>query len=221
MTELDKIVEQQLNNYKLAVSEIIKNNTKSLVEDDIMQLIHKPPLDSMDMIKSKFLAVAKKEKIIVKTENMDSIIERYREKLGRDLRFIKKFRAEELIKDTTSFTPERATDVIRITKKQLTVINKKINGDIKKIISNDITKLLTDQINKIYSIEEDSSNYKKIFDELVKYFKNTYQKQLIESMNFKILVKDTILINSVKEQGERYLFTKNHSRINSLIEEDN
>ena len=32
----------------------------------------------------------------------------------------------------------------------------------------------------------------------------------------KILVKDTTLINGVKEQGERYIFTKTNSRIKDL-----
>ena len=37
--------------------------------------------------------------------------------------------------------------------------------------------------------------------------------QLLENIDFKILVKDTILINSFKEQSDRYLFTLENSRI--------
>ena len=50
----------------------------------------------------------------------------------------------------------------------------------------------------------------------LKYFRITYQKQFMENINLKILVKDTTLINGVKEQGERYIFTKMNSRINNL-----
>ena len=42
---------------------------------------------------------------------------------------------------------------------------------------------------------------------------STYQKQLIETMTVKIIVKDRTLINGVVEQGERYLFTKSNSHI--------
>ena len=46
---------------------------------------------------------------------------------------------------------------------------------------------------------------------MVKFLQTTYIKQLLESVDFKIIVKDTTLINRVKEQGERYLFTKKNS----------
>ena len=48
-----EILEQHITSYKNAIIEIIKNNTNSLVDDDIMSLIRKPPLDSMDLIQSK------------------------------------------------------------------------------------------------------------------------------------------------------------------------
>ena len=38
-------------------------------------------------------------------------------------------------------------------------------------------------------------------------------RQLFENIDIKILIKDTTLINIVKEQTERYLFTLNNSRI--------
>ena len=55
---------QHIVNYKNTIIEVIKNNTNSLVDDDIMSLIRKPPLDSMDLIQSKFLSMAKKNKIV-------------------------------------------------------------------------------------------------------------------------------------------------------------
>ena len=42
--------------------EIVNNNTNSLIDNDIIFFDKKPPLDSMDQIKTKFLALAKKEK---------------------------------------------------------------------------------------------------------------------------------------------------------------
>ena len=53
----------------------------------------------------------------------------------------------------------------------------------------------------------------KIVSEVSKYVKGSYQKQLLDNIDFKILVKDTTLINGTKEQSERYLFTLNNSRL--------
>ena len=54
---------------------------------------------------------------------------------------------------------------------------------------------------------------KKIVTEVTKFVNGSYQKQLLENVDFKVLVKDTILMNGTKEQNERYLFTLNNSRI--------
>ena len=219
MTELDKIIEQQLNNYKLAINEIIINNTNSLYEDDILYLIDKPPLDSMDVIKVKILSVAKKEEIVIDSNYMNDIIDNYRKNLSNDLKFIKRLRIKKLTTDIDSFNPQKDYEIIKITKKQLSEINKLINNKMKKLISDAIEQLLVSNISNIYSIDESSEKYVKIYKELSKYLKNVYKKQLIENINIKILVKDTILINSVREQGERYLFTKNNSRVNLLNED--
>ena len=64
MNELEKLMQQHVENYKKAVLEIVNNNTNSLIDNDIIFLIKKPPLDSMDQIKTKFLVLAKKEKIL-------------------------------------------------------------------------------------------------------------------------------------------------------------
>ena len=48
MNELEKLMQQHVENYKNAVLEIVNNNTNSLIDNDIIFLIKKPPLDSMD-----------------------------------------------------------------------------------------------------------------------------------------------------------------------------
>lgn len=218
MGELDMIREQHLNNYKNAVVEIIKNNTNSLVDDDIMSLIKEPPLDSMDVIKSKFLSVAKKENIVVKTDDMNKIVDLYRNSIKEEFSFFRKTRIEELSKNISSFNGEKDYEVIKITKKQLSDINRKINIHLKKVLGDCIDRLLVNKLDQIFISELDEDQTKNIYRELSKYFKSNYKKQLIENINFKMLVKDTTLINGIKEQGERYIFTKNHSRINQIEE---
>ena len=59
----------------------------------------------------------------------------------------------------------------------------------------------------------------KIIDDIVKFFKGAYQKQLLENVDFKTLVKDTTLVNNVRSHGERHLFTLANSRL--FKQEDN
>ena len=183
-----------------------------------MSLIKEPPLDSMDVIKSKFLSVAKKENIVVKTDDMNKIVDLYRNSIKEEFSFFRKTRIEELSKNISSFNGEKDYEVIKITKKQLSDINRKINIHLKKVLGDCIDRLLVNKLDQIFISELDEDQTKNIYRELSKYFKSNYKKQLIENINFKMLVKDTTLINGIKEQGERYIFTKNHSRINQIEE---
>ena len=151
---LKNLKEQHFNNYKKAILEIVKNNSNVLVDEDIMSLFRKPPLDSMDLIKSKCLDLAKKNKLVIDVTSLDNMLDKYRTNLFELCDCIKKTRILEL----------------------------------------------ENVINKFY-------------EELKKYLNNSYQKQLLENVDFKILVKDTILTNNIKEQGERHIFTLNNSRI--------
>ena len=63
--EMSKFLEQHENNYRRAVLDNIKNNTDVLVDQDITSLLKKPPLDSMDLIREKFLDLAKKNIIVL------------------------------------------------------------------------------------------------------------------------------------------------------------
>ncbi len=216
MTELDDIKEQSLNNYRLAVKEIIKNNTTSLLEDDIMSLIRKPPLDSMDVIKNKFLTLAKREDVVLNTQYLDKMLEDYREKISKDFSFIKECRINDLSKDVMVFVPKKQFDTMKITKKQLNLVNKKINSILKEKIVEIVNIFIIDNIKDVFGDNVDDLKYSKINKELIKYFKSVYPKEILENINLKLLVKDTTLINGVREQSERYIFTETNSRINDL-----
>lgn len=71
---LEEFKRQHLQTYKKAVEEIIKNNTKALIDEDICSLIKQPPLDSMDSVKNKLISLAKKEKLILNTEKLNSLV---------------------------------------------------------------------------------------------------------------------------------------------------
>ena len=48
-----------LDNYRRALVDTLVNNTNALFDEDIASLLKKPPLDSMDVIKSRFLDLRK------------------------------------------------------------------------------------------------------------------------------------------------------------------
>ena len=94
-------------------------------------------------------------------------------------------------------------------------INKIIKKNVKQIIDESVQKNILDNICNIFTNDVDNDKKQKISKEIFKFLdkRGIYQKQLLENIDFKILVKDTTLINGLKEQAERYVFTKNNSRL--------
>ena len=208
-----KFKEQHLNNYKLAILETIKNNTNALVDDDLMSLIKKPPLDSMDVIRTKFLDLAKKNHIILNIEALDQMMDKYRKDLAKSGSIVKKERLDILNDLINNYNFEKDTDIFKIRKKDLEVVNKKIKKVLKDSLKENTEKDIIKNIKKLFSEVEDEVKMKKIVDDITKFVNGTYQRQLLENIDIKVLVKDTTLINGVKEQSERYLFTLENSRL--------
>ena len=210
--DLQELQKQHYNNYVEAVKETVRANTLSLLENDINPLFKTPPLDSMDQIKNKFLMTAKKEKIIIETEQLNKILEDFRKNIVKNLEKIINVRDKAIIDGFDNYISEGKN--IKLTKTELNNISKKV----KKIIKEELDLCVNNDV-----LKKEDNNFKetneeyvvKVKQELEKFFNNKgiYQKQLLESIDFKLLVKDTILINGIKEQTERYLFTLNNSRI--------
>ena len=217
MNEVEELKRQHLNTYKNATKEIVNNNTKSLVEGDIISLVKKPPLDSMDLIKSKLISLAKKEKIVLNTRELENLISNYRSYLEKTLLNLIEIRKEDLLVKIDSFEPTRESEIIKIQKKDLDAINKKIKVELKKILEDSYEKELFDDLDKIYGVDTENFLKENINKTFKKFMKSTYQKQLNENISIKILVKDRTLMSGIMEQGERYLFTKSNSH---LFDED-
>lgn len=213
MNDMEQIKKQHLNTYKNATKEIVINNTKALVENDIISLIKKPPLDSMDIIKTKLISLAKKEKIILSTEKLDNLIKNYRDFLEDKLLSLRKIREDYLIRKIDEFVPERETEIIKIQKKELDSINKTLKQDLKKILDLSQTEILFNNLDTIYEDGIDEEIKSRINKAFTKFMKSTYQKQLNESIAIKTMVKDRTLLSGILEQGERYLFTKSNSHL--------
>lgn len=215
---LEQFKKQHIENYRKAILENIRNNTTVLVDEDIMSLLKKPPLDSMDVIKTKFLDLAKKGKVILNTDELDNMLEVYRKDVIKCCDEIKNIRIEELSEKVESITLEKNMDIIKLNKKDFSDINKKIKKIVKDQIKNSVENKIVKNVNKLFTKNIDVDCEKKLTKELIKFVNGSYQRQLLENVDIKVLVKDTTLMNGVKEQAERYLFTLENSR---LFKEDN
>ncbi len=209
---LEQLRRQHIDNYKNAIIDIINNNTNVLVEEDIMSLLRKPPLDSMDLIKTKFLDLAKKNKIILNTDELSNMIDNYRSNLMNEVLNIKDIRVKELTKEFKKIKYED-NEVFKLNKKDFTKVDKDIKKLLKDQLGNSYNTFILKNIDNIYSEDVDSNIRNSINTNISKYINGSYQRQLLENFDIKVLVKDTTLINSIKEQNERYLFTINNSRI--------
>ena len=209
---------QHIETYKNAVRENILNNTNVLVDEDIMSLLKKPPLDSMDFIKCKFLDLAKKNKIVLNTEELSKILDNYRKYLLKSLPEIKKLRVDSLTEIIGKVDFSKDSDVIKVKRGDFNNINKEIKKSINTYLSDGFEKQILKNIKNVFKDDVDENAKNKIITDITKYIKGAYHKQLIENLDMKILVKDTTLINTVKETTDRYLFTLSNSR---LLNDDN
>lgn len=212
-SEINKMKLEHERGYKNTILDIIKNNTNVLVNEDIKTLLSTPPLDSMDTIKSKFLELSKKNKTILNTEKLNNMISKYRKSLLKCSKEIYDLRISVLNKKVEDIVLEKKGSIIKINKKDFNDLNKKIKNILKKSLKDSYDDIIDKQIKTIFDGKIEEDIYDKFHNDISKYIKTTYQKQLFESLEIKILVKDTTLINATKEQGERYLYILDNSRI--------
>lgn len=215
MTEetIEDFRKKHFENYKNAVLETLKNNTTSLFMDDILSLLQKPPLDSMDIIKCKFLDLAKKYNTIIQSETLNRLLEEYRNDIISYISEWEAIRIKELKAIIEKFVPKKETDVIKFNKKDFTPLNRKLKKKMKADIMDILNKKIVNNVNSLFTDDLDEKIEKNLSTEMIKFIQTTYIKQLLENIDFKIIVKDTTLINGVREQGERFIFTKMNSHL--------
>lgn len=211
--QIENFEKQHLKNYQNALIEIVNNNTKSLVDEDILSLVKEPPLDSMDTIKLKLIELAKKKNIVLELTQTNELISHFRQELLKSFLDIKKIRSEILIKKVIEFIPNRESEILEFTNYDLEIINKKIKSETNKILKNHIKNNLLEKMILIYQNDTDDQVKNSIKKDFSKYMNTTYQKKVKQNIEIKILVKDRTLVNGTAEQGERYLFTKSNSHI--------
>jgi len=211
--DLKYLKRQHILNYKNNALQIILNNNNSLFDEDIMSLFKKPPLESMDLIKNKLIGITKKYNIIINTDNYNDIDSKYRERLSELCNKIKKVRLDSYNDIVNSFNfDNNNNEVIKLLKKDTIVLDKEIRKKFKTGIVEAIDNSFLEKFDKLFVDEPDDKIRNEIIDKFDKFI-NKYLKQLLENIDIKILVKDTILINNIKEEGDKYLYTLNNSHL--------
>jgi hypothetical protein len=206
--DIEKLKDEHFNTYKNAVIANIENNSTILVKEDLYSLINKPPLDSMDLLKNKIIDLAKKNKIVIDNNDLDKILDNYRKKVIKEFDNFIKTRTTFYTDLVSSIKRENDSTTIKILKKDLCNYNKKMKKDIKKIIVDNTDSLILKKSINIFKVDDSNIN-----SDLNKFINKTYIKQFLENVDIKILVKDATLINTIKEQTERYQFTLSNSHL--------
>ena len=138
----------------------------------------------------------------------------YRNSLSKVIEEIQKERISVLNKKVNSFK-YKENEVLEFYKKDFISLDK----DLKKILKDNMNssyEKISKNIDKIFDKKIDDSIKTKIIDDIEKFINKNYQKKIMDSFDIKVLVKDTILINSINEQNERYIFVLNNSRLFSI-----
>lgn len=212
--DLNYLKRQHIVNYKNTALQKILNNNNSLFDEDIMSLLKKPPLESMDFIKTKLINITKRYKIIIDTSNYNDIDDKYREDLLDLCNKLKEVRLNYYNDIVNGFSfDNNNNEVIKILKKDTTDLNKNMRKYFKNGIIEAFDVNYGKNFDKLFVDEVDSNTKEEIYDKFVKYINSIFIKQLLESIDIKVLVKDTILINSFKEEADKYLYTLNNSHL--------
>ncbi len=212
MIGVEDLERQHLETYKNAILELIRNNTEILITEDIISLLRQPPLDSMDSVKTRLFNLSKRFGIVLDKEVVDGLLNAYRVQLIEKFSNIGEDRVHRLSKLVEDFFPKKESDMIKIPKKEFSSINSKIKKISKEKIKSANQSLLSG-LPKLFKEDIDNECRIKIIDDMRKYLLGNYSKDLIENIELKIVIKDTTLMNSILEQGERYLFTKSNSHL--------
>ena len=188
--------------------ELASNNTNYLIEDDIINGVIDVPLEAMDTVKQRLLNIAKHNGLVLDSNKFNEILSDYKNSLKKEFRSVYKKRIKIIEDSYSKMNDDKPLDLVKDLKKELVKFNKETKKQCKEIILNLVKEKLISNLDLI--VNESNANFKK---EVMKFLQNVYVKQILETIDMKILVKDTILLNSLKEQLERFVFTKENSHL--------
>ena len=204
----EDILKQHKEILMTAGVELATNNTNSLIEDDIINGVIEVPLEAMDTVKQRVLNIAKHNNLILNSDKFNEVLISYKEELKKEFRNIFKKRIKLIEDNYSKFDDDKPMDLVKNLKKELVKFNKEAKKEEKQIITSLVKEKIISNLDLI--VKDDNTTFKK---DATKFLQTTYVKQILETVDMKILVKDTILLNSLKEQIERFVFTKENSHL--------
>ncbi len=204
----EDILKQHKQILMTAGLELATNNTNSLIEDDIINGVIEVPLEAMDTVKQRVLNIAKHNNLILNSDKFNEVLISYKEELKKEFRNTFKKRIKLIEDNYSKFDDDKPMDLVKNLKKELVKFNKEAKKEEKQIITSLVKEKIISNLDLI--VKDDNTTFKK---DATKFLQTTYVKQILETVDMKILVKDTILLNSLKEQIERFVFTMENSHL--------
>ena len=204
----EDILKQHKQILMTAGLELATNNTNSLIEDDIINGVIEVPLEAMDTVKQRVLNIAKHNNLILNSDKFNEVLISYKEELKKKFRNIFKKRIKLIEDNYSKFDDDKPMDLVKNLKKELVKFNKEAKKEEKQVLTSLVKEKIISNLDLI--VKDDNTTFKK---DATKFLQTTYVKQILETVDMKILVKDTILLNSLKEQIERFIFTMENSHL--------
>lgn len=204
----EDILKQHKQILMTAGLELATNNTNSLIEDDIINGVIEVPLEAMDTVKQRVLNIAKNNSLVLNSDKFNEVLISYKEELKKKFRNIFKKRIKLIEDNYSKLDDDKPMDLVKNLKKDLVKFNKEAKKEEKQVLTSIVKEKLVSNLDLI--VKDDNTTFKK---DVTKFLQTTYVKQIIETIDMKILVKDTILLNSLKEQIERFVFTMENSHL--------
>ena len=204
----EDILKQHKQILMTAGLELATNNTNSLIEDDIINGVIEVPLEAMDTLKQRVLNIAKYNNLILNSDKFSEVLTNYKNDLKKELRNIFKRRIDIIKENYSKMDDDKPLELVKNLKKDLVKFNKDAKKEEKQVLTVLVKENLVSNLDLI--VKDSNSTFKK---DATKFLQTIYVKQILETIDMKILVKDTILLNSLKEQIERFVFTKENSHL--------
>lgn len=204
----DDILKQHKQILMTAGLELATNNTNSLIEDDIINGVIEVPLEAMDTVKQRVLNIAKHNNLILNSDKFNVVLTSYKDELKKQFRNLFKKRIKLIEDNYSKFDDDKPMDLVKNLKKELVKFNKEAKKEEKQVLTSLVKEKIISNLDLI--VKDDNTTFKK---DATKFLQTTYVKQILETVDMKILVKDTILLNSLKEQIERFVFTMENSHL--------
>ena len=204
----EDILKQHKQILMTAGLELATNNTNSLIEDDIINGVIEVPLEAMDTVKQRVLNIAKNNSLVLDSDKFNEVLISYKEDLKKEFRNILKRRIDIIKDNYSNMNDDKPLELVKNLKKELVKFNKEAKKEEKQVLMKLVKNNLVNNLDLI--VKNDNAIFKK---DATKFLQTTYVKQILETVDMKILVKDTILLNSLKEQIERFVFTMENSHL--------